>query len=78
MPLIDFADEFHERVLEHRTHDGVEVLAVDGGNLGRDLDRHPHLERDTDGRVRTLLGRNAAEIVAHQRPSAADCRRMQK
>jgi len=59
--VADFADVFDCRRSQQRPDLGLEIVAIDLVDLGRDFQRHTALPRDPDRCVGRLLWRDAAE-----------------
>src|SRR5262245_47589582 len=58
---VHLAQVLDERIVQERADGGLEVAAIDRIDLCRDLERHPHGLGEGDGRVETLLGRDASD-----------------
>jgi len=59
--VADLADVFDRRRSQQRADLGLEIVAIDLVDLGRNFQRHTALSRDPDRRVGRLLRRDAAE-----------------
>ena len=59
--VANLADKLHPVSAEHGTDSLVEIGAIVGVDLGRDLERNAAPARDGDGKIEPLFGRRAAK-----------------